>query len=163
MTVKLSKGDVSPGFIYSFFLHLCFAFRQLTALNSFIPDVSTGLVTEDEDASCILDDVGTSSVDIDVTIGFLLEETTNGLAFVVVITDFPGAENPVDILVTGNDATIRTPLDVEILFDVIGESIFCDVVISLLMEEFLVSFVSDENIVVPKEYGIMRDGVNFEV
>ena len=107
--------------------------------------------------------MGTSSVDIDVTIGFLLEETTNGLAFVVVITDFPGAENPVDILVTGNDATIRTPLDVEILFDVIGESIFCDVVISLLMEEFLVSFVSDENIVVPKEYGIMRDGVNFEV
>ena len=107
--------------------------------------------------------MGTNSVDIDVTIGFLVEETTNGRAFVVVITDFPGAENPVDILVTGNDATIRTPLDVEILFDVIGESIFCDVVISLLMEEFLVSFVSDENIVVPKEYGIVRDGVNFEV
>ena len=108
--------------------------------------------------------MGTSSVDIDVTIAFLVEETTNGRAFdVVIITDFPAAENPVDILVTGNDATIRTPLDVEILFDVIGESIFCDVVICPLMEDFLVSFVSDENIVVPKEYGIMRDGVNCEV
>ena len=109
--------------------------------------------------------MGTSSVAIDVTIAFLVEETTNGRAFDAVITDFPAAdlENPVDTFVTDNDATIRTPLDVEILFDVIGESIFCDVVISLLMEGFLVSFVSDENIVVPKEYGINRDGVNFEV
>ena len=106
--------------------------------------------------------MGTNSVDIDVTIAFLVEETTNGCAFDVIITDFP-PENPVDTFVTDNDATIKTPLDVEILFDVIGESIFCDVVISVLMEDFLVSFVSDENIVVPKEYGIMRDGVNFEV
>ena len=107
--------------------------------------------------------MGTSSLDIDVTIAFLVEETTNGRAFdVIIITDFP-PEDPADILVTDNDATIRTPLDVEILFDVIGESIFCDVVISLLMEDFLVSFVSDENIVGPKEYGIMRDGVNCEV
>ena len=107
--------------------------------------------------------MGTSSVDIDVTIAFLVEDTTNGCAFDVIITDFPAAENPVDTLVTDNDATIRTPLDAEILFDAIGESIFCDVVISLLMEDFLVSFVSDEKIVVPKEYGVMRDGVNFEV
>ena len=108
--------------------------------------------------------MGTSSVDIDVAITFLVEETTNGRAFdVIIITDFPSAENPVDTLVTDDDVTIRTPLDVEILFDVIGESIFCDVVIGLLMEDFLVSFVSDENIVVPKEYGIMRDGVNCEV
>ena len=106
--------------------------------------------------------MGTNSVDIDVTIAFLVEETTNGRAFDVIITDFP-PENPVDTFVTDNDATIKTALDVEILFDVIGESIFCDVVISVLMEDFLVSFVSDENIVVPKEYGIMRDGVNFEV
>ena len=106
--------------------------------------------------------MGTSSVDIDVTIAFLVEEITNGCAFDVIITDFP-AEKTVDALVTDNDATITTPLDVEILFDVFGESIFFDVVISLPMEDFLVSFVSDEKIVVPKEYGIMRDGVNFEV
>ena len=107
--------------------------------------------------------MGTSSVDVDVTIAFLVEETTNGCAFdVIIITDFP-AEKTVDTLVTDNDATITTPLDVGILFDVFGESIFCDVVISLPMEDFLVSFVSDEKIVVPKEYGIMRDGVNFEV
>ena len=107
--------------------------------------------------------MGTSSVDIDVTIAFLVEEATNGCVFdVIIITDFPAAENRVDTLVTDNDTTITTPLDVEILFDVIGESIFCDVVISLLMEDFLVSFMSDEN-VVAKEYGIMRDGVNFEI
>ena len=92
-----------------------------------------------------------------------MEETTNGRAFDVSITDFP-PENPV---VTYNEATIRSSLDVEVLFNVTGESIFCDVTANLLREDFTVGFVSDENIVVPKEYGIvielMRDGVNFEV
>ena len=92
-----------------------------------------------------------------------MEETTNGRAFDVIITDFP-PENPV---VTYNEATIRSALDVEVLFNVTGESIFSDVTANLLKEDFTVGFVSDDNIVVPKEYGIvielMRDGVNFEV
>ena len=107
--------------------------------------------------------MGNSSVDIEVTIGFLVEETTNCCSFDVVITEFP-PENPV---VAYDDATIRSALDVEVLFNVTGESIFCDVTANLLREDFTVGFVSDDNIVVPKEYGIvielMRDGVNFEV
>ena len=107
--------------------------------------------------------MGNSSVDIEVTIGFLVEETTNCCSFDAVITEFP-PENPV---VAYDDATIRSALDVEVLFNVTGESIFCDVTANLLREDFTVGFVSDDNIVVPKEYGIvielMRDGVNFEV